>query len=186
MHLRIDSHSGFAKGPAPPTREPSRLIPAGHAGCPGNLSYETPSQSQRKRPLYVLLNDDLRLSRIPDSNRNSRMHVDPHISQPTECRPNPFVTFSLSHPFSIHLFDASERKHSPLDKPKHKDTVPPWIRAYPHSDHLTQIQSKPFRKTSNRTHFITKFHPIHDYPFFNENDPPDATRNKISSIFNNT
>jgi hypothetical protein len=122
MHLRIDSHSGFAKGPAQPARDSSLMISGGYAGCPCNLSYETTSLSQRKRSLYALLNDDLGLSQIPYSNQNSRMHIDPHISQPTECRPNPFVTFALSHPFSIDLFDASERKHSPPSEPKCKNT----------------------------------------------------------------
>ena len=133
MHLRIDSHSGLAKGPAPPTREPSHLLPSGHADCPCNLSKETPCQSQEKRSLYVLPNDDLGLPQIPDSNRNSPTHGDPHISQPNECRTNPFETFALSHPFSIPLFDACERKHSPPGEPKRKDTVPSWIRAYAHA-----------------------------------------------------
>mgnify|MGYP001357335367 CR=1 FL=1 len=139
MHLRIDSHSGFAKGPVSPTREPSRLIAAEHADCPClpcNLSKETPSKSQGRPCFHVLLTDAPGLYHIPDSNRNNRIQVDPHINQPIECRTNPFDTLALPHPFSIDLFDAGERKHSPPGEPKFKDTVPPWIPRKGHT--LTQ------------------------------------------------
>ena len=141
MHLRIDSHSGFAKGPAPPTREPSRLVSFGHADCLCTLTY----QSQGRRRFHVLLNDDPGLSQIPDTNRNIRMHVDPHISQPIECRTNPFDTLALSHPFSIDLFDAGERKHPPPGEAKLKHTVPPWIPrkgdTLTQSSHLVRSQA---------------------------------------------
>ena len=117
MHLRIDSHSGFAEGPAPPARDSSRVISGGYADCPCNLSYENTSQSQRTRSLYLLLNDDLGLSQIPYINQNSRMHIDPHISQPTECRPNPFMTFALSHTFTIAPVNTRACQHSPSGDP---------------------------------------------------------------------
>jgi hypothetical protein len=131
MHLRIDSHSGFAKDPATPARDSSPVVPSGYADCPCNLNYETPGHSRSKRPLYVLLNDNPRLSRISD---NNRMHVDPHISQPSECRTNPFATFVLPHPISIDLFDTSEPKHSPPGEPNAKK---PLLHGYGHT--LTQI-----------------------------------------------
>jgi hypothetical protein len=141
MHLSIDSHSGFTKGPAPPTREPSRVVSSEYLDSPCNLSYETPSQSQRKQPSNILLNDEIGFSQIPESNRNSWMNVDPNVSQPTECRTNPFMAFALSHPFPIDLFDASERKHSPPGEPKCKQD--PGMRS---CRPLTLFAIKPYSK----------------------------------------
>ena len=131
MHLRFNSHSGFAKGSAPPTRDSSPVVPSGYADCcPCNLNYETPDHSRRKRSLYIFLNNDFRFSRITSNKLKNRMHVDPHRSRPTECRTNPFMTFALPYPFPIDLFHTSESKHSPPSEPSAKK---PFRNGYGHT-----------------------------------------------------
>ena len=130
MHLRINSHSGFTKAPAPPPTDSSQVVPGGYADCPCNLNHENPDHSRRKRSLYVFLNNDLRPSRITNNKLKNRMHVDPHISQPTECRTNPFMTFALPHTFSIDLLHTSQRKHSPPSEPRAKK---PFRNGYGHT-----------------------------------------------------
>lgn len=116
MYLRINSHSGSVKDPAPSPGDPP-VITGGYAGCPCKLNNAIPNHSRREQPHRVPLNEGSRLTRISDSNRNSWMHFDPHINQPGECRTSPFTKFILSTLFSIDLFDANERKHSPPCEP---------------------------------------------------------------------